>query len=137
MTGIDRAALAQLPVLDAGTALVSAFKSNRTTATSIATATERQRCHQNGHELQRNLQRLTRYLGHGRTGFLDVLRRMGANIAIDQPSGTVLARTSHLRAITLGAADIPDMIDEIPIVAAAAAHARGTTVISGARTWTT
>lgn len=72
------------------------------------------------------------YLGDGRTGFLDVLIRMGAEVTIDHASGAVLARTSRLGGIKLGAADVPDMIDEIPIVAAAAAHALGTTVISGA-----
>ncbi|MGH3794174.1 MAG: 3-phosphoshikimate 1-carboxyvinyltransferase [Pseudonocardiaceae bacterium] len=72
------------------------------------------------------------YLGLGRGGFLTTLTRMGAELDIDRTSGTVEARTSRLRGITITAADIVDMIDEIPIVAVAAATAQGTTVISGA-----
>lgn len=72
------------------------------------------------------------YLGYGRAGFLDVLRRMGANLEVSVADGTVRASTSTLRGIELGQDDIPSMIDEIPAVAVAAAFADGTTVISGA-----
>lgn len=72
------------------------------------------------------------YLGLGRGGFLTTLTRMGAQLDIDRTSGTVAARTSSLHGVTISAADVADMIDEIPIIAVAAALARGTTVISGA-----
>jgi 3-phosphoshikimate 1-carboxyvinyltransferase len=72
------------------------------------------------------------YLGYGRAGFLDVLRRMGANLEVSVADGTVRATTSALHAIAIGPDDIPSMIDEVPAVAVAAAFAEGTTVISGA-----
>jgi 3-phosphoshikimate 1-carboxyvinyltransferase len=72
------------------------------------------------------------YLGYGRAGFLDVLRRMGANLEVSVADGTVRASTSPLRGTDIGPDDIPSMIDEVPAVAVAAAFAEGTTVISGA-----
>jgi 3-phosphoshikimate 1-carboxyvinyltransferase len=72
------------------------------------------------------------YLGHGRVGFLRVLERMNAELTIDRSGGSVGARSSRLRGVELSAADIPDMVDEVPIIAVAAALAEGTTVISGA-----
>jgi len=72
------------------------------------------------------------YLGYGRAGFLDVLRRMGANLEVSQPEGILRASTSALRGIDIGPQDIPSMIDEVPAIAVAAAFAEGTTVISGA-----
>ncbi len=72
------------------------------------------------------------YLGPGRTGFLDVLQRMGADIRTDPLTGTLSARSSQLHGVRLGAADIPNIIDEVPALAIAAAAATGTTVITGA-----
>jgi 3-phosphoshikimate 1-carboxyvinyltransferase len=72
------------------------------------------------------------YLGFGRAGFVDVLRRMGAVIEADPASGVLRAATGPLRGITIGPDDVPGMVDEIPAVAVAAAFAEGTTVISGA-----
>jgi 3-phosphoshikimate 1-carboxyvinyltransferase len=72
------------------------------------------------------------YLGYGRAGFLDVLRRMGARLEVSQADGTVRACTSALRGVDIGPQDIPAMIDEVPAIAVAAAFAEGTTVISGA-----
>ncbi|HEY3902517.1 MAG TPA: 3-phosphoshikimate 1-carboxyvinyltransferase [Streptosporangiaceae bacterium] len=72
------------------------------------------------------------YLGYGRAGFLDVLRRMGANLEVSVAEGTVRASTSTLRGIAIGPDEIPALIDEVPAVAVAAAFAQGTTVISGA-----
>ncbi len=72
------------------------------------------------------------YLGTGRAGFLTTLARMGADLDIDTTAGTVAARAGSLHAVDIGPADVADLIDEIPILAVAAAHARGTTVISGA-----
>jgi 3-phosphoshikimate 1-carboxyvinyltransferase len=72
------------------------------------------------------------YLGFGRAGFVDVLRRMGAGIEADAASGVLHAASGPLRGITIGPQDVPGMVDEIPVIAVAAAFAEGTTVISGA-----
>jgi 3-phosphoshikimate 1-carboxyvinyltransferase len=73
-----------------------------------------------------------------RTAFLDVLRRMGAAIetgverADPEPVGWIAARSSDLRGTTVAAVDVPALIDELPILAVAAAHAAGTFSVSGA-----
>ena len=74
-----------------------------------------------------------------RTGILDVLSDMGANITIDnerESGGEALAdirvRTASLRGASFGGEIIPRLIDEIPILAVAALFADGDTVISGA-----
>jgi 3-phosphoshikimate 1-carboxyvinyltransferase len=74
-----------------------------------------------------------------RAGILDVLERMGAKIAIynrrgigGEPAGDVEVRTSDLVAATIAAEEVPSLIDELPILAVAACHARGETVVSGA-----
>ncbi|HWF20607.1 MAG TPA: 3-phosphoshikimate 1-carboxyvinyltransferase [Acidimicrobiales bacterium] len=67
------------------------------------------------------------YLGPQRTGFLDVLRRMGADIEVRDQSGetgTVVSRTSALRGTEIRAEEIPSL-DEVPILAVAAAVAEG------------
>ncbi len=73
-----------------------------------------------------------------RVGFLRVLERMGADIGIapqgetgGEPLGSATARASSLRAVTVGAAEIPSLIDEVPILAVAAAGAEGTTRFEG------
>jgi 3-phosphoshikimate 1-carboxyvinyltransferase len=77
------------------------------------------------------------YIGPGRAGFLDVLRRMGADIEISErepatSTATVRARHSALRATDVGGEEVPSLIDEIPVLAVAAAYAEGTTSFSGA-----
>jgi 3-phosphoshikimate 1-carboxyvinyltransferase len=74
-----------------------------------------------------------------RTGLLDVLERMGARIAIynrrlvgGEPTGDVEMRTSELVGATVLAAEVPSLIDELPLLALAACHARGETVVRGA-----
>ena len=75
-----------------------------------------------------------------RTGFLNVVQRMGATVSITdpaddggEPTGTVRATgTDMLRAVTVGAEEVPSLIDEIPVLACLAARADGETVISGA-----
>lgn len=71
------------------------------------------------------------YVGPARAGFLDVLRRMGADVEL-QPSGpttaTVVARYSPgLHGTVVGGAEVPGLIDEIPVLALAAAVADGPT----------
>lgn len=70
-----------------------------------------------------------------RTGFLDVLARMGADVrredetvAFGEPVADLVASPGALRATEVPAAEIPGLIDEIPLLAVLAARARGTTV---------
>ncbi len=75
-----------------------------------------------------------------RTGLLDTLVEMGADIEITnartrqfEPVGDLVARAGSLQGVTVPAARVPSMIDEYPILAVAAAFAKGTTVMRGAR----
>jgi 3-phosphoshikimate 1-carboxyvinyltransferase len=74
-----------------------------------------------------------------RTGVYDVLLRMGADIAVEssrvvsgEPVADLVVRSTGLRGVTIGGSDIPRLIDEIPVLAVAAACAEGETVISDA-----
>ncbi len=72
-----------------------------------------------------------------RTGAIDVLRSMGADILVHErsgvePIGDVQVRCVGLRGATLSGAMIPRLIDEIPVLAVAAAFAHGETVICDA-----
>ena len=69
------------------------------------------------------------YLGPARAGFLDVLRRMGADVQVDPAAGTIRARSSALKAVDVAAAEIPGL-DEIPALAVAAAMADGVTTFA-------
>ncbi len=76
------------------------------------------------------------YVGRGRAGFLDVLRRMGADLEIE-PAGpttaTLTARYSPgLRGTSVGGDEIAALIDEIPVLAVAAAVAEGPTEVRDA-----
>lgn len=74
-----------------------------------------------------------------RTGFLVVLERMGADLSIDvddlgasEPTGTITVQApERLTGTTVGAHEIPQLIDEIPILAVAAAQASGVTRFEG------
>ena len=74
-----------------------------------------------------------------RTGFLDVVRRMGAQVDVTaetvaggEPLADVCTFPSPLRATTVDAADVVHAIDEVPILAILAVRAAGETRISGA-----
>jgi 3-phosphoshikimate 1-carboxyvinyltransferase len=80
-----------------------------------------------------------------RRAAVDILRRMGAVIdetpvggigsaaaEIGEPLADLTVRSSELRAMDLGAADVAAAIDEIPILCLAATQARGRTTIRGA-----
>ena len=74
-----------------------------------------------------------------RTGLLDVLERMGARIAVynrrpigGEPAGDVEVRASDLVGATVSAEEVPTLVDELPLLAVAASHARGDTVVRGA-----
>jgi len=75
-----------------------------------------------------------------RTGALDVLRAMGADIRVErlhevcgEPVGDLLVSASGLHGIELTGEFVVRAIDEIPILAVAAAFARGTTTIRDAQ----
>lgn len=74
-----------------------------------------------------------------RTGLLDTLLEMGANIEIldrreiaGEPVGDLRVRSSLLHGIDVPIARVPDMIDEFPAFAIAAACAEGTSRVHGA-----
>ena len=77
-----------------------------------------------------------------RTGFLAVLKRIGAAVSIEatgaqqwpaEPIGKVTAAAgAPLRAFSIGAAEVPPLIDELPMLAVLATQAEGQTVVSGA-----
>lgn len=76
-----------------------------------------------------------------RTGFLEILRRMGADLevsgvhenALGEPVGDVLSRhCGGLRGVRVGAADVPGAVDELPLLALVGAFAEGETVVEGA-----
>jgi 3-phosphoshikimate 1-carboxyvinyltransferase len=74
-----------------------------------------------------------------RTGLLDVFERMGARVAVynrrqvgGEPAGDVEIRASELVGTTVTAGEVPSLVDELPLVALAACHARGDTVVRGA-----
>ncbi len=79
-------------------------------------------------------------LNPARTGMLDILGKMGADIRIvnrreeaGEPVGDLVVRTAPLRGMAIEAAHVPAMIDEFPIFCVAAALAEGETVVTGAQ----
>lgn len=77
-------------------------------------------------------------LNKTRTGFIDILKKMGADIEIKNISqefeiyGDITAYPSELKGIKINGDIIPNIIDEIPIIALIASFASGETEISGA-----
>jgi 3-phosphoshikimate 1-carboxyvinyltransferase len=77
-------------------------------------------------------------LNETRTGILDVLKAMGASIHIQEsgdgiePAGDITVRHSGLHGVEIGGELIPRLIDELPVIAVAAAFAEGRTVIRDA-----
>jgi 3-phosphoshikimate 1-carboxyvinyltransferase len=74
-----------------------------------------------------------------RTGILDVLKAMGADMTIEEydsksgePAGNITIKTSSLTGTILSGELIPRLIDEIPIIALLATQAEGKTVIKDA-----
>jgi 3-phosphoshikimate 1-carboxyvinyltransferase len=75
-----------------------------------------------------------------RTGVLDVLRAMGADVSLanerivaGEPRADVTVRATELRAAEIGGPLIPRLIDELPVLMVLATQARGRTVIRDAR----
>jgi len=74
-----------------------------------------------------------------RTGVVDILKDMGGDISLlderevsGEPVADLLVKSSALKGVTIGGGLIPRAIDELPVIAAAAAYAEGTTVIKDA-----
>jgi len=79
-----------------------------------------------------------------RTAFLDVLRRMGAEVEVTvtdnrdpmelgwEPIGTMSVQGVRLKGTEVGGEEIPNLIDELPLVGVVAAMAEGKTVIRDA-----
>lgn len=78
-------------------------------------------------------------LNKTRTGIIDVLKLMGANLEINEvdakggePYGDLTISTSSLKGIEISGDMISRLIDEIPIIALLATQAEGTTIIKDA-----
>ena len=74
-----------------------------------------------------------------RSGVLDALRSMGANIALEnvqevagEPVADIVVKSSSLRGIEISGSILPLLMDEVPVLAVAAAMAEGTTVVRDA-----
>jgi 3-phosphoshikimate 1-carboxyvinyltransferase len=74
-----------------------------------------------------------------RTGLLEILERMGAKITVynrreigGEPGGDLEVRSASLVGTSVGAAEVPLAIDELPLFALAAACARGESRLTGA-----
>lgn len=74
-----------------------------------------------------------------RTGIIDVLTAMGADIEITnervsagEKTADITVRSSSLKGAEIGGDIIPRLIDELPVIAVAAVFANGTTVIRDA-----
>ena len=89
-----------------------------------------------------------------RTGILDILKKMGADISItnmslrgvrlggrrsnlrmtkltEEPAGDIIVKSSKLKGVTISSKEVIRAIDEIPIIMVAACFAKGKTVIKG------
>jgi 3-phosphoshikimate 1-carboxyvinyltransferase len=74
-----------------------------------------------------------------RTGFLDVLERMGARITVynrrnesGEPVADLEVRSAELTATEIRPEEVPNLVDELPLFALAASMARGDSVVRGA-----
>ncbi|MEX2227745.1 MAG: 3-phosphoshikimate 1-carboxyvinyltransferase [Dehalococcoidia bacterium] len=74
-----------------------------------------------------------------RTGIIDALRAMGADLAIEEervvggePVADIVVRSSQLEGTVVEGDLVPRLLDEAPVLAVAAAFARGTTEIRDA-----
>jgi 3-phosphoshikimate 1-carboxyvinyltransferase len=70
-----------------------------------------------------------------RTGLLDILRRFGARVHVEvtaeddgEPRGSVSVEGDRIGAVDIAPAEVPGLIDELPAIAALAAHGGEVTV---------
>jgi 3-phosphoshikimate 1-carboxyvinyltransferase len=74
-----------------------------------------------------------------RTGFIRVLQRMGADIQVEviseevEPSGHVTVRHAELHATAIEPAEVPLLIDELPLIGLVATRGEGVTTVTGAQ----
>jgi 3-phosphoshikimate 1-carboxyvinyltransferase len=68
-------------------------------------------------------------LNPSRTGIVEILRRMGASVAIEgddrgdgEPVGTITVRHAGLRSAEILPGEVPGVIDELPVLGALATH---------------
>lgn len=92
-------------------------------------------CHKNSNILIKNVG-----INPSRTAIIEVLKSMGARIKTNNPNNTLIepiadleVESSQLTGTTIEGLIIPEIIDEIPILALAASCATGTTVIKNAQ----
>jgi 3-phosphoshikimate 1-carboxyvinyltransferase len=79
-------------------------------------------------------------LNPSRTAFVDVLRRMGVHVrekerwaSLGEPAGVLEVEAGEgLSGVVVAAAELPALIDEVPVLAAVAAHASGESRFEGA-----
>jgi 3-phosphoshikimate 1-carboxyvinyltransferase len=78
-------------------------------------------------------------LNPSRLGFVAALRRMGAPVelreertSLGEPIGSLRLSPASLSATTIEAEEVPDLIDEVPLIAVLALFAKGRTVVKGA-----
>ena len=74
-----------------------------------------------------------------RSGVLQVFDRMGADVSVEnlattagEPVGDLIVRSSPLRGTDIAGAEIPSLIDELPVLAVVATQAEGVTTVRGA-----
>jgi len=74
-----------------------------------------------------------------RMGFIEAVRRMGAAVTVHQdgsslgePYGSLTVTPGALRGTEVGPDDVPELIDEIPLLAVMGLFSRGVTRVSGA-----
>ena len=75
-----------------------------------------------------------------RSRFIDVIRRMGGRIdlnpegdSVGEPFGTIMVQPQgSLTGTVVGASELPEVIDEVPLLAALASAARGESRFEGA-----
>jgi len=73
-----------------------------------------------------------------RTGIIDILRRFGAEVALDddgavrgEPMGTIVVRHRGVGSVVITPEEVPGVIDELPVLAALATHG-GELLVTGA-----
>ncbi len=71
------------------------------------------------------------YAGPARTGFVDVLARMGARIDHNSATGDLTVQSADLVGTVIESSEVPGLVDEVPVLAVAAAYAEGRTRFVG------
>jgi 3-phosphoshikimate 1-carboxyvinyltransferase len=73
-----------------------------------------------------------------RTGILDILRRFGADVSVEEdgrrrgePMGTIVVRHRDVGPVAIAPDEVPGVIDELPVLAALATHG-GELLVTGA-----